>query len=107
MKNTKTLDWNAIIELELYTENNGQLYDMQTKFVIANLAKKYAKGVYNTEKAVKVWEYIAENASKMYTKEFAYTEKWYELFPKAERFEVAKRLETYYFENINGENPLV
>lgn len=96
MKKT-VVDFEAARELELYAENTSALYHNHTIPVIENLKKKYNNGTYEKENAVKLWEYVAETAAKMYHKEFCSCAKWYDTFNRATRHEVAKNLESVYF----------
>lgn len=94
------VDMDAARELELYTENTSAIYHNHTMPVVENLKKKYKNGQYDKEKAIKVWEYVADAAAKMYHKEFGCIScPWYVLFKKSVRHEVAKALEEYYFED--------
>lgn len=101
---TRTIiDNDAARELELYTENTSRVYNRSTVSTIENLRKKYSKGQYDKEKAVKAWEYVAEYAAKEYCKEFAERSAWHIVFNAATRREVAKYLEYVYFgEYIKG-----
>jgi hypothetical protein len=98
------LDEDAIRELVMFIENDGDLYRMQMTPIIENLAKKKAKGQYDVEKAVKLWGYLVENGARKYAFEFGTkkpgTRRWMEqgldgngMFPKPERIAVARELE--------------
>lgn len=91
------IDMDAVRELELYAENTSEIYHRWTIPTLESLRKKYAKGQYDHEKAVKAWEYVAEAAAKMYHKEFG-AGFWYDTFNKATRTETAKILEEVYFD---------
>lgn len=93
----RKIDMDTVRELELYAQNTRLIYDRHIMPAVENLKKKQKKGVYNHEKACRLWEYVAEAAAKMYNTEFG-CGLWYNLFPKAERQECAKRLEAYYYE---------
>ena len=70
MKRTRLpVDEHAKTELDLYAENTSELYN-QKKSILANLARKSKKGVYDPTKAAKLWGYWVESASKRYRKEF-------------------------------------
>lgn len=77
-------------ELQLFCENDGDLYRQQVQPIEANLRKKMAKGVYDHEKSVKLWGYLAENCAKKYAKEFGSGQPWHKMFSTADRREVAK-----------------
>lgn len=56
-------------ELQLFTDNDSQSYKMQ-KNIEQNLIKKMKKGTYDSTKAVKLWQYMVDDASKRYEKKF-------------------------------------
>lgn len=99
MKRTKSMIYKETAEsteLYLYTINNGDLYRRMITSVIENLQKKERKGIYNSDKAVDLWYYVATEASNLYNKDFGYH------FTVTERFTVAMKLETYFEEDIRG-----
>lgn len=57
-------------ELKYYGENHSDLYRQRTVPIQRNLSKKWNKGVYNHELAVKLWKYWADDAARRYAKEF-------------------------------------
>lgn len=63
-------DPETVRELELYAENNGDLYRQRLQPIHKNLMAKIAKGTYDHEKAKKLWLYAAADAAQRYTKEF-------------------------------------
>ena len=93
------VDFAAASELTLYAENTRQVYDLTVQ-VIANLKKKFKKGVYNAERAVKAFEHVAEYAAKEYAREFSDSSEWFTIFNAATRRETAKELLCYYTEEI-------
>ena len=93
-------------ELTLYIENTGRLYRSSIRPIILNLAKKYAKGTFETEKAIKTFYNLATEGAKMYAKEYATATEWNQIFSVADRKATACALLEGYFENINGENPI-
>lgn len=93
-----TIDMDAARELELYIENTSSIYHYNTMPVVENLRKKYNKGQYDSEKAVKAWEYVAEAGAKLYHKEFGSGSRWYDTFNAATRRFVAESLEKVYFD---------
>ena len=102
MKRTKSMIYiesAEATELFLYTVNHADLYRRMIVPVIQNLQKKATKGIYNADKAVDLWYNVANEASKLYNKDFGY------MFTVTERFTVATKLEAYFedevFENIN------
>lgn len=92
-----TIDQAAAYELELYAENTGTIYEKNTLPTIRNLQKKYRRGQYDHEKAVKAWEYVAEAAAKLYAREYASAGDWFRIFNRATRRAVAEAMEAYYF----------
>lgn len=92
-----TIDMEAARELELYADNTRTIYEHHAMPVVQNLRKKYIRGQYDREKAVKAWEYVAEAAAKMYAREFASSGDWFRIFNRATRRAVAEAMEAYYF----------
>lgn len=86
-------------ELYLYISNDGQLYRQHTTPIINNLKKKYAKGQYDPDLAVKAFMYLVDAGVRKYDKEFGSGQG--KLFlDKATRTEIAKALLDRYTENI-------
>lgn len=109
MKKELNLNYNPTVEsteLSLYIENTGNLYRTRTTGIILNLAKKYEKGTFDTEKALKAFYNLACEGAKLYAREFANPTEWNKIFSVSDRKICAMELLEYYFENINGENPL-
>ena len=72
-------------ELELYIINDGELYKRHTQPVLKSLRRRMARGDYDSEKAIDLWEYLALAGAKKYHKEFGSPGfDWHELFPKSE-----------------------
>src|SRR5579883_686292 len=78
-------------ELELYIENDAQLYRSQEQPIQKNLITKMAKGIYSHSKAVKLYGYLVQNGAKKYAKEFSVGTDWHQMFPTSVRKEVAER----------------
>lgn len=78
-------------ELQLFIDNDGQLYRGQTTSIIKNLATKMAKGVYDRTKAEKLWMYLVESGAKKYAKDFPGAP-WNKMFSMEDRRHVAKEL---------------
>ena len=84
MKITKNMyveNTDASRELELYANNDRDVYFKHIKPVIANLQKKYVKGSFEATQAIIAFYHVATAASnKYYFKEFGYkfsvTERW-------------------------------
>ena len=97
-------DKHAARELELYIDNDGQLYSQRIEPVLKNLSKKHAKGKYDHKLAVKLWMYTVDEGAKKYHKEFGMSGKWNDTFSKATRLVVAGELEKNHREEIeNGD----
>ena len=97
MKRTKTMIYtpsDEANELFLYAVNNGGLYRRMTENILDNLEKKIKKGVYDREKAIDLWYYVATEASNKYHEDFGHR------FTVKERFTVAVDLAKYYEEQI-------
>ena len=78
-------------ELKLYIDNDYQLYTSgRRKSIIDNLLRKKNAGTYSHTKAVKLWEYFAEDGAKKYAREYGGS--WHQVFSKSDRREVAKGL---------------
>ena len=97
MKRTKSMVYRPTQEsneLVLYAENTSELYCNDIQPAIESLAKKYRKGIYDKNKAVDLYYYIAAAASKLYFREFGYN------FSVTDRYTAAVELEASYFENV-------
>lgn len=79
-------------ELELYIDNDGDLYRQQGQPILRNLATKKATGKYNHDQAVKVYMSFADNGAKKYAKEFGSNggADWSKMFPVSDRKQVAE-----------------
>ena len=55
-----------VAELVLIATNDGRAYQQIGRHIIANLAKKMAKGTYNATQAVKSWQYYVDDAARRY-----------------------------------------
>ena len=98
MKRTKSMIYQKTqesTELFCFTTNTSDLYP-QICATVRNLAKKFAKGVYDAEKAVDAFYYIACAASDLYKKWFGYG------FSIQDRFTAAVDLRDYFTENIEN-----
>lgn len=93
-------------ELTICIINDGDFYRGYTTSIIKNLAKKYEKGIFDTEKALKPFYNLANLGAKKYAKYYGNPNEWNKIFSVADRKATACELLEYYFENINGENPI-
>lgn len=97
MKITKNMyveDTAASRELELYADNESNIYFNHIKPVISNLQKKYVKGRFDGTKAIVAFYHVATAASNKYFKEFGYK------FSVTERWTAAYNLLQNYMEEI-------
>lgn len=76
-------------ELELYTENDSQLYNSQKKYIDANLDKKKANGTYTRKGAEVSYLNLTNASSRKYEREEAGRGL---VFTKADKVQVAKNL---------------
>lgn len=98
MKRTKSMIYNQTqesIELTHFAANTELIYP-QICATVRNLAKKFDKGVYDPEKAVDAFYYVACAASDLYKKWFGYG------FSVGDRFSAAVDLRDYFTENIEN-----
>ena len=80
-------------ELELYINNDGDLYRQQTTSILKNLATKKAKGIYNRQLAIKLFGYLVESGAKKYAREFGSPgQPWNKMFDVPTRRSVAESL---------------
>jgi len=90
-------DEHAATELVMYIENTSELSpdgpSGQGRSVLLNALRKWKKGTYDPERAVKLFEYLAEAGAKQYAKEFGEAKEWSTMFTSATRHEAAKQLE--------------
>ncbi len=87
------VDEDAVKELELYFDNDRQLYDSKWNDYYKNLVVKKAQGKYDSKSAEKLFMYFIEKAARKYAKEFSSNEKeWSTVFSKPTREQIAKDL---------------
>lgn len=84
-------DPHAARELELFLMNDYELYRSQYTPIIANLARKKYRGVYDRQKAVKLFMYLMDNGAKKYMREYGNYEDAPKTFTKATREYVARK----------------
>jgi hypothetical protein len=83
MKKTReqgSVDQDAARELQLFVENDGDLYRQQAQPILKNLATKKARGVYKHDLAVKLYGYLMESGAKKYAREFGTASEWARTF---------------------------
>ena len=87
--NEADADEDAVRELVLYADSDGQLYQQSTSPIRKNLSKKFAKGVYDHDKAMVLWKYHADRAAKKYGIEHGNND-GFAIFSPADRKAAAK-----------------
>lgn len=89
-------DEDAARELELYVDNDGDLYRQQYIPIVKNLMLKRRKGIFDAGKAVKLFMYLMESGAKKYSREYADGRDWHQIFSKATREAVARRFVEHF-----------
>src|SRR3990167_6374029 len=85
-------DQHAARELEVFIENDGNLYRQMYTPIIKNLTTKVARGQYDHAKAVKGFMYLVDEGGKRDVNEFHISGTWHETFNTATRRAVAESL---------------
>lgn len=75
-------------QLQFFLDNDQTLYRQQGVPILKNLALKKAKGIYEHDKAVKLYMYYMESGAKKYAKDNG-GGAWNILFPRADREQAA------------------
>jgi len=89
-------------ELVLHADNDRHLYNSSHQPILKNLARKAKKGIYNSEKAKKLWGYHADRAAQSYHKEHGSPGvPWHKMFTTAHRKEAAAHWEAYHRDNLD------
>jgi len=88
----KSPDNEAARELQMFIDNDGDLYRQQTVSIHKNLMAKRARGVYNPQLAAKAFMYLAEAGAKKYAKDLGSDTNWHNIFDVATRRLVAENL---------------
>lgn len=83
-------------ELHLYGINSSD-HHKQAQYMIDNLKKKVKRGVYDHEKATKLWKYHADHVAKSYAKEHGGS------FSPATRMVAAQHFRDHYDEHVRGD----
>lgn len=80
-------------ELELYIENDGDLYRQHHQPIIKNLMAKRARGEYDARRAVDAFMSLVESGAKKYHREHGVPGRpWHEMFSVPTRRLVAQNL---------------
>jgi hypothetical protein len=80
-------------KLVMHADNDEALHRQSHVPIVANLAKKAKKGVYDPEKARKLWGYHAERAAQSLHKKDKMSGTWHQHFSTAARKEAAAHFE--------------
>lgn len=101
-KMNENVDEEAAKELVLFIENDGDLSRRHVVPMIENLAKKKVRGVFDNEKAVKLFEYLTEAGAKKYNVEHGHGKPTpvNAIFDKQTRRAAASELLDRYMEEI-------
>ena len=99
----EAVDSDAMNELKLFINNDEDLYRQQFMPIIANIQRKIKRGVYDHEKAPKLWRYLVDNAARKYVKEFGSPDQdVIDMFPKDLRDAIAIDMANEEFEKIQA-----
>lgn len=91
------LDTEAARELELFLENDFELYRSQGRPIQDNLRRRWRKGTYDHAKAPKLWRYLVDRAALKYAETHAGGRREARhLFPGSVREHVAQRLADHW-----------
>ena len=104
---TEIIDSDATNELDTYIMNNEELYRRRFMPIIANIKRKLKRGIYDHDKAQKLWMYLIDDGAKQYVKEFGSTQDDVAtMFPKETRLHLASVMAQRELDNIKqGEYP--
>ena len=94
----------AARELELFAENDGDLYQRSAVPIMKNLSKKFKRGTYNPELGVKLWKYHADRAAKAYSEQHSTGDDWKTMFTPRDRMEMAKSMEDSWRSEMEAGN---
>ena len=94
----------AARELELYAENDGQLYQQSGVPIMKNLSKKFKKGTYDSALAAKLWKYHADRAAKKYSQDHSTGDDWKTMFTPRDRMEMARSMEDSWKSEMEAGN---
>jgi hypothetical protein len=96
-------DSNAMNDLEITIESDGELHRQQFMPIINNIKKKIKGGSYNHSLVAKLWLYLVDAGAKKYAKEFAsHPSEWSKIFIKKDRIILSEKLADYYYDQIKA-----
>jgi hypothetical protein len=93
-------------ELVLFGENDSDLYRQRTVPIQKNLSKKFVKGVYDSQLAVKLWKYWADDAAKRYSAQHSTGNDWKQIFSVSDRMMAASYMEDNWREELEAGNAM-
>lgn len=82
-------------ELSLYAVNDGRIYDYVITPVIASLRKKAVRGAYDGDKAIDAFYHVADQAARIYARDFGHR------FTVQQRFSAAVDMLVAFDEEIH------
>ena len=92
----------AAHELVLHADNDSHLHHSSHQPIIKNLAKKAKKGVYDPEKAKKLWGYHADRAAQNYHKHHGdKSQPWHKMFSVSDRKQAAAHWEHHHRDELH------
>ena len=98
---TEIIDSDATNELDTFIMNNEDLYRRRFMPIISNIKRKLKRGIYDHDKAQKLWMYLINDAAKEYVKEYGSTQDDVEnMFPKETRLHLASVMSQRELDNI-------
>jgi hypothetical protein len=102
MPSTRSIDYVAARELQLFAENDHDLYRQKEAF-IKNVARKMLAGRYKPSLAPKLWIYFVDRAADAYARQFGHSgARGKAMFPKAVRQRVARLIAAQEAAAIRG-----
>jgi hypothetical protein len=79
-------DKDAAREIQLFADNDYQLYSQRLRPILINLSKKHKKGIYDVAKAAKLFRYFIDAAMQKYNKDFgSKSDSWSKLLSVSDR----------------------
>lgn len=92
----------AAHELVLHADNDSHLHHSSHMPIINNLKKKAKKGVYDPEKAKKLWGYHADRAAQNYHKHYGdKSQPWHKMFTPSDRKQAATHWEAHHRDEVH------
>src|SRR6056300_1263376 len=100
---SENIDSDAVNELDTFIMNNQDLYRRRFMPIISNIKRKLAKGIYDHDKAQKLWMYLIDDAAKEYVKEYgSQQDNVKDMFPLETRLHLASVILQRELDNIKA-----